>query len=772
MREFILGSNVSADLLMLLSPLSSQSSFILDTEEHQEGRLTGNIRLRYLVVPSFTTPEGLSGGAVVTSYARRNHPLHRPNVMATTRTGRYIRDNVSGEWLIITRNESDNVTRLQWLYSSKATTRERICLTCNTALFNKGMFVESILFECHDEEWRPCPHCHAPPDACCECSSSHSALVLPKHPLDLPAVAAAALGEPKSEWFGRVQVSVLSNLSRDLRGDVDACMKLRTSFEASQDAALAAQMKNLALAERAKGVIPRPVAPPAPPKLITNGITTPNGFGDQSIAFSAGLDHQQHLSTSTDSAHQLDILSRAKIFPLEAVEPEMPTQEEKAFPLDDQNHVVPAMVMNINGDATTNEHASTSGTVFDPMAMLISKQMPGNGANISNDGLRVVPSSVLNAHPQHSEQLGGSNQIVLDSMANGTFPTNGAGNGVNRLRPDQNTASSSSRSSREDDDDDSNPLDTERLRMPATKAFDAFLNNFMTPPVADHSAPVDVASLEGMDIGQQNGWLNPEIQTNPITKDNTESNAHDPPSNRVPHVPHPPPCPQPTLSNGTGPPPAPAPMIHVFPGPIPNGVRHVQSAPPPATSQKSTSPVTPVTVMVKNPLGANGHGNQQILLNGGQNYPHPQNASVPIPASGHTLRDKGTPEVDPNSAAPLVRLEPRPPGMAAGGDAAWMWHMGPRGPFGMAAIAAARERERRAEERRRKNREAAARSNARAKERILAIKGELEKNKDRISRLTKRRRELELLNSSLKRQLPPSLCIGPKDKVVRTSSTD
>ncbi len=105
------------------------------------------------------------------------------------------------------------------------------------------------------------------------------------------------------------------------------------------------------------------------------------------------------------------------------------------------------------------------------------------------------------------------------------------------------------------------------------------------------------------------------------------------------------------------------------------------------------------------------------------------------------------------SGQPLARLEPRPPGMSACADGAWMWHMGPRGPFGMAAIAAARERERRAEERRRKNREAAARSNARAKERLERIKGELEKNKDRISRLSRKRRELELQNNTLKQRL-------------------
>ena len=175
---------------------------------------------------------------------------------------------------------------------------------------------------------------------------------------------------------------------------------------------------------------------------------------------------------------------------------------------------------------------------------------------------------------------------------------------------------------------------------------------------------------------------------------------------------------------------------------------------------------------MKNPVLANGHGNQQIMLNGGRNYQHPQTSGLPIPANGHTLRDKVMVEAEGLPAAPLVRLEPRPPGMAAGGDAAWMWHMGPRGPFGIAAIAAARERERRAEERRRKNREAAARSNARAKERILAIKGELEKNKDRISRLTKRRKELELLNSTLKQRLPTRMCVVQKDQVVNTTATD
>ena len=124
-----------------------------------------------------------------------------------------------------------------------------------------------------------------------------------------------------------------------------------------------------------------------------------------------------------------------------------------------------------------------------------------------------------------------------------------------------------------------------------------------------------------------------------------------------------------------------------------------------------------------------------------------QTNMTPVPvAQSNTTEGDGSPQ-------PLARLEPRPPGMRAGAEEAWLWHMGPRGAYGMAMIAAARDRERRAEERRRKNREAAARSNARAKERILAIKGELEKNKERISKLVRKRQQLEAQNNVLKQRL-------------------
>lgn len=708
-REFILSSNPTSDLLMLLSPLGAQSSFILDTEEHQQGRLTGSISLRYLMVPSFSTPEGLSGGAVVTTYSRRNHPLHAPSVMANTRMGRYVRDNATGEWLILTRNELDNVTRLQWLHSSKSTTRERICLTCNTELFNKGMFVDSMLFECHDEEWRPCPQCHAPPEACCECSTLRSALPLPKHPLDLPTAAAAALGEPKSEWFGRVQVSILSNY-RDLRGDVDACMNLRTSFEASQDANLALQMQNLALAERAKSAIPKHL----PSKMLNEALATQEhraiypqhaateqqSLGMLAPSLISGCNGHTATPIRQQNGVQIEMLTgQEKMLSIDAAVSELNAQADDDKLFANEQLASPAGIA-ISGVTNASEHGAAVGCSFDPMSMLVAKHDSTNGNHVNETGRNVDSNGVIpNGHsvgvtPQQVQRMNRHYALVMEGLgANGFTPDivhQAQSKAMGRCEPTVKTQHQEENEEEEDEEGVFNSAH-DRQRMPSTKSFDSLLGNLMTP-----HATTSNDTIESMDLGE-NGWLNgATAHTNGLSK---QVATPERPQDTRPHS---------------------AP------------VRERRSRPRTNADKTLNVPAAPRPVM----------GVYGALPNGGR------------PCSGRTgVAANGCGTIDDGDLAPLARLKPRPPGMVAGADGTWLWHPGLRGPMGWAAIAAARQRERRAEERRRKNREAAARSNARSKERIAAIKGEVEKNKERIARLGRKRKELEVQNCALKLRL-------------------
>lgn len=262
LRDFLLDpSSADADVRLLLSP---RPAFTILTEEEQEGALPGRIALRYLGVPAFAHPSGLSGGAVVTSYADRTHPLHAPAVMADVRVGRYVRDEVTGEWCIITRNATDRITRLQYVRVSNRLQRERICLTCSTDLFDAGHFLKSVLFQCHDREWRLCPTCGAPPVQSCMCATHppfrpHRQ----QHAQRLAAAAGAVMREGPAKWVGKVRVTVLSNISRSKLLDIDECMDVRASYEPTMDAALAADMQRLAIFEKAKdyATIPAPLKP-------------------------------------------------------------------------------------------------------------------------------------------------------------------------------------------------------------------------------------------------------------------------------------------------------------------------------------------------------------------------------------------------------------------------------------------------------------------------------------------------------------------------------
>lgn len=256
-RDFLLDpSCAESDVCLLTAP---RPAFTILTEEEQVGALPGCIALRYLGVPAFAHASGLSGGAVVTSYAARTHPLHAPALMSDVRVGRYVRDENTGEWCIITRNRRDRLTRLQYVRVSNHVQRERICLTCSSDLFDAGEFLKSVLFQCHDQEWRYCPSCGAPPSHRCACSCPS------KPPLKsaggLAGAAGAVMREGPAKWIGKVRVTVVSNISRNKLLNIDECMDVRASYQPTMDSALAADMQRLAIYEKASDgtTIPAPL---------------------------------------------------------------------------------------------------------------------------------------------------------------------------------------------------------------------------------------------------------------------------------------------------------------------------------------------------------------------------------------------------------------------------------------------------------------------------------------------------------------------------------
>lgn len=249
-RDFMLDSHGTDADVALLTTTTPRPSFTIQTEEIQVGALAGRIDLRYLGVPAFSDRAGLSGGAIVTSYAARTHPLHAPSVLSDVRVGRYVRDNLTGEWCIITRNGADRVTRLQYVAVNDSISRERICLTCSSDLFDRGDYLASVLFQCHDREWRVCPVCAATCHSRCACLAAAALRRTAAPVVGLRAAAASVLREGPASWVGTVQVTVCSNLTRSRLLDIDACMDVTSSYQPSMDAALAADMQRLAIIEK------------------------------------------------------------------------------------------------------------------------------------------------------------------------------------------------------------------------------------------------------------------------------------------------------------------------------------------------------------------------------------------------------------------------------------------------------------------------------------------------------------------------------------------
>ncbi|CAN8061709.1 unnamed protein product [Agarophyton chilense] len=238
---------------------TSRLSFILSTDEEQRGAVNGKIAMHYLGIPLFSDRAGFSGGLVVTTYTARTHPLHDPTVMADVRVGRYVRDNNTGEWCIITRNDRDRVTRLQYVRIMHDTRRERICLTCSSDLFETGDIKGSVLFQCHDREWRFCNNCRSSLTRACSCPPAVPYPLL-KNLTGLPQAVWRVMSEGAASWQGKVRVTVVNNLPTC--DYFDACMDVVSSYNPSIDHLLATQMKQLAIMERgsASTCVPAPIA--------------------------------------------------------------------------------------------------------------------------------------------------------------------------------------------------------------------------------------------------------------------------------------------------------------------------------------------------------------------------------------------------------------------------------------------------------------------------------------------------------------------------------
>lgn len=163
--------------------------------------------------------------------------------MSNVRVGRYLRDNRTGEWCILTRNNHDGIVRLQYMRVTQAGARERIGLTCATRLFDKGLFLESVLFKCHDHEVRVCHRC-----ACtrCLCKTTHQMLPSPR---GLAGVAQDVVREGANDWLGTVRVTVVSNISNNPLLNIDDTMTVRSSYQPGLDTELAAQMQQWAIFE-------------------------------------------------------------------------------------------------------------------------------------------------------------------------------------------------------------------------------------------------------------------------------------------------------------------------------------------------------------------------------------------------------------------------------------------------------------------------------------------------------------------------------------------
>lgn len=166
------------------------------------------------------------------------------------------RNLVAGEWLVLTRNDADNITRLMWIGSLKSTSRERICLTCMSDVFDTGDIERSVLFECSDSEFRVCPLCGAPPGACGGCALP---VIRPRHPLDLSTSTESLVAVGGGIWSGNVQVKVFGQ-----RGLVPSTTPFAHYCRHARNAQLARALQQIALTEKICSSTPPPGLSPIP----------------------------------------------------------------------------------------------------------------------------------------------------------------------------------------------------------------------------------------------------------------------------------------------------------------------------------------------------------------------------------------------------------------------------------------------------------------------------------------------------------------------------
>lgn len=252
-RQYMLAGTLATDVGVLTNPAGMQAAVVCHAVDDHE--TAGSFGQRFLLVPAFGA-DGLSVGACVTQHSVRKHPLHQKAIFAADiRLGRWVRDDATGEWLVLTRSEVDNITRLMWIGCLKSTSRERITITCLSDVFDTGDIARSVLFECRDTEYRPCPLCGAPPGVCGGCSLP---VLRPRHPLDLGTSSANLMAVGGGHWSGNVQVTVYGQ--EGLRPMLPSTTPVAHRCKYNQDEQLAISLQTLAISERIQNsnLIPLP----------------------------------------------------------------------------------------------------------------------------------------------------------------------------------------------------------------------------------------------------------------------------------------------------------------------------------------------------------------------------------------------------------------------------------------------------------------------------------------------------------------------------------
>lgn len=254
-KQYMLASTLTTDVGVLTNPAGMQAAVVCHAvDDHQTA---GSFGQRFLLVPAFGA-DGMSVGACVTQHSVRKHPLHMRQIFAADiRLGRWVRDDATGEWLVLTRSDVDNITRLMWIGSLKSTSRERITITCLSDVFDTGDIARSVLFQCVDTEYRPCPLCGSPPGVCGGCTLP---VLRPSHPLDHFTSSANLMAVGGGHWSGQVKVTVYGQ--EGLKPMLPSSTPFAHRCKYNQDEQLALSLQGLAISERMQMSTPIPLPSP------------------------------------------------------------------------------------------------------------------------------------------------------------------------------------------------------------------------------------------------------------------------------------------------------------------------------------------------------------------------------------------------------------------------------------------------------------------------------------------------------------------------------